>query len=94
MIFTHTLWVNSGKSNQNNLSQDTIHFENVIYRVVHERSNITAPFVVHLKFKKKKTFTDLLWVNSNKLIEKQLELKTPHFLKLQYIAAPFVEYTR
>ena len=42
------------------------HFEKGIYRVPHERSNITASFVQDLKFKKKKTFTYALWVNSDK----------------------------
>ena len=42
------------------------HFEKGIYRVLHERSNITASFAQDLKFKKKKTFTYALWVNSDK----------------------------
>ena len=41
MAFIPTLWVNSGKSKQNNQNQDTIYFENAIYSVLHERSNNT-----------------------------------------------------
>ena len=33
------------------------YIKNVIYRVLHERSNITAPFAEHLKFQEKMTFT-------------------------------------
>ena len=37
----------------------SIHFENVIHRVLHERSNITAPFTEQLEFLEKKTYS--LW---------------------------------
>ena len=39
----------------------SIHFENAIHRVLHERSNITAPFTERLEFPEKKTFTHSLW---------------------------------
>ena len=42
-------------------NQDTIHFENAIYKVLHLRSSITAPFAEHLKFQEKMTYTHLLW---------------------------------
>ena len=32
----------------------SIHFENAIHRVLHERSNITAPFAEHLEFPEKR----------------------------------------
>ena len=32
-----------------NKKQDTIPFENALYRVIHERSNNTAPFAKRLK---------------------------------------------
>ena len=54
-----------------------MHFENAIYRVLHERRrNITAPFAEHLKFQKqtKKTFTHSFWVNSDESKEKLLKL--------------------
>ena len=44
-------WVNRGSSDQKFLNQDIIHFENAINRVLHERSNITASLVEHLKFR-------------------------------------------
>ena len=43
-----------------------MHFENVRYSVLHERSNITASFVEHLEFQEKLTFTDAFWINSGK----------------------------
>ena len=52
MTFIHTLWVNNDKSRQKNNNEDTIQFENAIYRVLHERSNITTSFAEHLNFKK------------------------------------------
>ena len=39
----------------------SVHFENAIRRVLHERSNITAPFAEHLEFPENKTFTHSLW---------------------------------
>ena len=44
-----------------------MHFEKVIiYRVLHERSNITAFFAEHLEFQEKLTFTDAFGINSGK----------------------------
>ena len=37
----------------------SIHFENAMHRVLHERTNITAPFAEHLEFLEKKTYS--LW---------------------------------
>ena len=45
MPFIHTLLINSDKSKRNSQNEDTLHFENVVYRVLHEKSNITASFV-------------------------------------------------
>ena len=47
-------------------NQDTINFEIAIYRVLHERSNNTAPFPEHLKFPEKMTFTEMFWVKRGK----------------------------
>ena len=47
-------------------NQDTIHFENAIYKVLHLRSSITAPFAEHQKFQEKVTFTHSLWVKRGK----------------------------
>ena len=33
-----------------------MHFENAIQRVLHEKSNITAPFAEHLEFPEKEDF--------------------------------------
>ena len=52
----------------------TEHFENVIYRVLRERSNMTVSFAKHLKFQEKMTSTHSRWVNSDKSKEKQLEI--------------------
>ena len=43
-----------------------MHLENAIYRVLHEKSDLTASFTEHLIFKKKVTFTHALWVNISK----------------------------
>ena len=45
-----------------------------MYRVLHERSNITVSFVEHLTFQEKMTSTHSRRVNSDKSKEKQLEL--------------------
>ena len=37
-------------------NQDTIHFENATYKVLHLRSSITAPFAEHQKFQEKNDF--------------------------------------
>ena len=49
------------------LESGTLHFENIIYRVLHERSSITTSFAEHLKFHKKLIFPYELLVNSVKL---------------------------
>ena len=41
--------MNSGKSKEENEDQETIHFQNAIYRVLHEISNITASFAELVK---------------------------------------------
>ena len=52
--------------NKKNKNQKTLHFENAIYRVLHERSNITASFAEHLEVSENLTFTHALWINSGK----------------------------
>ena len=56
-----------GNQNQKNQNEDTIHFEIATYKVIHERSNKTAPFAEHLKFQEKLTSVDALSVESDKL---------------------------
>ena len=58
MTFTYALWVKSEKLKQEEQNQDTLHFENAIYRVLHERSNNPASFGEPLKFQEKVTFTN------------------------------------
>ena len=41
-IFTYLLWINCSKLKYKNYNQDILYIENVIYRVLHERSNKTA----------------------------------------------------
>ena len=42
-----------------------MHFEKaIIYRVLHERSNITASFTERLEFQENLAFTDVFWINS------------------------------
>ena len=44
-----------------------MHFENAIYRVLNERSNITASFADYLKFQQeKKNLAEAFWVNCGK----------------------------
>ena len=43
-----------------------IHFENAIYRVLHERSNDTAPFAEHPKFEEETTFIEAVSMNGGK----------------------------
>ena len=47
-------------------NKDTIHFENLIYRMLLKRSKITTPFAEHLKFQEKITFTHSLWFKRGK----------------------------
>ena len=67
MPVIHTLLVNSDKSKQNDQNQDTLHFENVIYRVLHERSNITAFLSEPVKFQQELNFTYAPSGNTGKL---------------------------
>ena len=64
VTFTQVLWVNSGKSKQK--KQDTIHFGRAIYKMLHERINITASFVEHLEVHENLTLTYALWINNDK----------------------------
>ena len=50
MSFTLGIWVTSDKLKLVNLNQDSSKFENAIYRVLYERSNITALIEEHLEF--------------------------------------------
>ena len=75
MLFIHTFLVNNGKSRQNNQNEDTAQFEDAIYRVLHERSNINTSLAEQLKFQGKWTFIYSLWVNSGKLKKKKKKKK-------------------
>ena len=56
--------MNCGKSKEENQNQEAMHFENAIYRVLHERCNNTAFFAEHQKFQEKVSSTNVRWVNS------------------------------
>ena len=43
-----------------------MYFGKAIYRVLHERSNITASFLERLECQEKLTFTHAFWINSGK----------------------------
>ena len=79
LSFTHSVLVNSGKLKQKIWDQDTIHFEVAICRVLHERCNNTDPFLEHLKFQERVTFTHAILVNSVKLKQKIWDDDTIHF---------------
>ena len=49
MTFTKVIFFGEIMSNYNEV---TIQFENAIYKVLQERSNITTSFIEHLNFKK------------------------------------------
>ena len=50
MSFTPEIWVTSDKLKSVNKNQDNLQFEDAIYRLFSERSNITALFDEHLEF--------------------------------------------
>ena len=64
--FAEVFLVKRGKTKYKMYNKDTIHFENLIYRMLHKRSKITTPFSEHLKFQEKITFTHSLWVKRGK----------------------------
>ena len=43
-----------------------MHFENAIYRVLHEQSNITGSFAEHLEVHENLSYPHALWINSDK----------------------------
>ena len=67
MTFRQALWVSDGKSKLKSENEDTTHFENAIYRVLHESSSITAPFAENLEFPEKR----LLLICSGSSVTKQ-----------------------
>ena len=84
MTFIRTIWVNNGKSRQTNYNEDTTQFGNAMYRVLHERSNITTSFTEHLSFKKNGLLHmhfGLIAANQNK----KTTITTFHILKKLYI---------
>ena len=83
--------MNSGKLKKNKKKQDTIHFENSIYRVIHEGSNITALFAEYLKFQEKMIFAHSFWVNSEKSKATQLKLEHYTFWNCYIKGAPLTE---
>ena len=62
--FAEPLWVNRRKSKQKKQNQENIDLENAIYRMLHERRNITASFGEQLKFQEKMTFPEVFWLNT------------------------------
>ena len=67
LTFTYALAVKSGKLKSAKENQGTRHFENIIYRVLNERSDNTASFEEHLKFQKKLNFAYALWIYCSQL---------------------------
>ena len=61
--------------------------------MLHERSNITASFAEHLKFKEKLTFSPVLWINCGKL-KKKTRIKKLNILKLLYTGCLTKEETK
>ena len=57
----HCGLVRANQNQKTKIKALSIHFENAIHRVLHERSNITAPFAERLEFPERKTFTQSLW---------------------------------
>ena len=49
------------------MEQDTLHFENAIYMLFLERSNIIASFVEFPKFREKMSFAPAIWVRSDEV---------------------------
>ena len=82
-------------------NQDTIHFEIAIYRVLHDRSNITALFAEHLKFPEKMTFAEV-FLDEKWQKKGEVEKDTIHFQTAKYrvlhkrsnITAPFAEHLK
>ena len=54
-----------------------------MYRVLHERSNITACFAEHLEVQENLTFTHSLWISSGKSKQKT-KIRTLYILKMLY----------
>ena len=62
MSFGLGIWVTSYKLKSLNNNEDSLQFENAIYRVLYDTSNITAIFEKHLEFSEEMTFTNAIWV--------------------------------
>ena len=54
--FEHGIWVTSVIRKSTSKIQDIFYFENDIYRVLHQKSNIAAFSVEHQKFPERKNF--------------------------------------
>ena len=68
LTFTHANWINA---NQNKKTRMRIFYIlKTLYRVLHERSNITAPSTEHLKFPENMTFAEVFCVKNDKKKEK------------------------
>ena len=63
MSFTPGILVTSDKLKLVNKNQDSLQFENAMYRVLYERSNITALFEEHLEFLEQMAFANAVWVS-------------------------------
>ena len=69
--FEHKIWSTSK-------IQDIFYFENDIYRVLHERSNIAAFSVEHQKFPERTNFSSEMWIVSEKLKQCYAQRKKQH----------------
>ena len=65
--FTHEVWVNRDSVTSTGKICDTSYFEKAIYRVLHERNNITLFLKEHLECPEKRSFTRGIWVRSAKM---------------------------
>ena len=54
-------------------------FEIAIYKVLHERNNITANFTEYQQLHEKMTFTQALWLNRDQSRKENYSQKTIHF---------------
>ena len=78
--FTHGIWASSDKLKSANKIKITLHIENVIERVLHERSNIAGFFSEHREFPGKVSFTHAIWGSSAKL-KSSVKIHIPEHLE-------------
>ena len=64
----------SGLTRQNKINKTrirAIYIFKLLYRVLHERSNVIASFAEHLKFQEKMTFKEVFVVKRGKIKQKK-----------------------